>query len=141
MRRGRRVRAGAGAGILLVLSVAVAVAGCGSGDPAMPVVTAAAPSEAAGTPGGGSPAADALSSPVDGILVAIDAQGFSDVRGFTLRTDAGRQVVFHLGTLENGAAFPPAHLAEHLATSSRVRVWFRTEGADLVVYRIEDAPA
>ena len=49
-------------------------------------------------------------------------------------------MTFKIGTLENGAEFPPGHLAEHLATSSPVRVYFRAEGPDLVVYRLEDAP-
>ena len=59
---------------------------------------------------------------------------------FTLRTNSGQQVTFRIGTLENGDLFPPGHLAEHLATSSPVRVFFRQDGADLVAYRLEDAP-
>ena len=49
---------------------------------------------------------------------------------------AGARVV---GTLENGVEFPPGHLAEHLASSSPLRVFFRPEGDRLVVYRLEDA--
>jgi hypothetical protein len=65
----------------------------------------------------------------------------SDVSGFTLRLATGRQITFRLGKLENGAEFPPGHLAEHMATSAPIRVYFRPQGSDLVVYRIEDAPA
>ena len=74
-----------------------------------------------------------------GVLVKIDSQGLTKVRGFTLRTDAGAEIAFTIGTLENGAEFPPGHLAEHMATSSPVRVFFRDEAGTLVVYRIEDA--
>lgn len=87
-----------------------------------------------------SAATDAVpTSPVDGVLIHVDAQGLSEVSGFTLRLATGRQITFRLGTLENGDQFPPGHLAEHMATSVPIRVWFRTDGADLVVYRIEDA--
>ena len=43
-----------------------------------------------------------------------------------------------IGILENGAQFPPGHLAEHMANASPVRVFFRDEGGQLVVYRLED---
>jgi len=49
--------------------------------------------------------------------------------------------VFAIGVLENGTGFPPGHLAEHMSTSSAVRVSFREENGSRVVYRIEDAPA
>ena len=74
-----------------------------------------------------------------GVLVKIDSQGLTKVRGFIVRTGAGAEIPFTIGTLENGAEFPPGHLAEHMATSSPVRVFFRDEDGTLVVYRIEDA--
>jgi hypothetical protein len=43
--------------------------------------------------------------------------------------------------LENPLDFPAAHLAEHVASSEPVRVYFRVEGSALVVYRLEDASA
>jgi hypothetical protein len=92
-------------------------------------------------PASGTPAAEALTSPVDGVLTHIDAAGLSEVTGFTLRLATGREVTFKIGILENGDQFPPGHLAEHLATSTPVRVYFRPDGPDLVVYRLEDAPA
>ncbi len=90
-------------------------------------------------PASGTPAVDAT-SPVDGILTDIDSEGLTKVTAFTIRTNDGQSITFKIGTLENGAEFPPGHLAEHLATSSPVRVYFRAEGPDLVVYRLEDAP-
>ena len=88
------------------------------------------------TPG----ASDQLpASPVTGILTGIESTGLTKVTGFSLRTADGREVSFRIGILENGAQFPPGHLAEHLATSSPVRVFFRVDGGHLVVYRLEDA--
>jgi hypothetical protein len=104
-------------------------AGCGpNATPATTPATAGAE---------GSPAT--LASPVTGVVVKIDSQGLTKVRGFTLRTDSGEEIPFTIGMLENGAEFPPGHLAEHMSTSSPVRVSFRDEAGTLVVYRIEDA--
>lgn len=85
-------------------------------------------------PGGSVPA-----SPVKGVVISVDSAGLADVRGFELRTSEGQVLAFSVGSLENGAEFPPGHLAEHVATSQPVRVFFRTAGAELVAYRIEDA--
>jgi hypothetical protein len=82
-----------------------------------------------------------IASPVDGIVVAVDASGLTNVRGFTLRASSGSAFGFTLGPLENATQFPPAHLAEHMASSSPVRVYFRVENGERVAYRLEDAPA
>lgn len=112
------------AGVVTV-ALATLLAACG----ASPVTTPSSPSDTA------VPA----SSPVIGRVVVVDSEGLSKVRGFTLRTDAGTELAFVIGSLENGAEFPPGHLAEHLATASPVRVFFRETGGARVVYRIEDA--
>jgi hypothetical protein len=80
-----------------------------------------------------------VTSPAEGVIVAVDATSLSDVRGFTLRTAGGAAFEFKLGVLENPTAFPPGHLAEHQATSAPVLVYFRIEGGERVVYRLEDA--
>jgi len=64
---------------------------------------------------------------VVGVIVGVEAQGLTDVRGFTLRD------------LENGTEFPPGHLVEHQATAEQVRVWYRDEGDRKVAIRLEDA--
>jgi hypothetical protein len=117
------------------LAVALVLVACGSGAPTPalgPVETGSlgAPSSG-GTVG--------LISPVVGVPVDIEAEGFTKVTAFTIRTDTGEQLRLLMGTLENGAEFPPNHLAEHLAGSTRVRAFFRGEGVDRVVYRLEDA--
>ncbi len=100
-----------------------------------PIVTASIVAPADGTPGA---TEQVPASPVTGILVKIDSSGLAAVAGFDLRLDDGRVLSFRIGTLENGDVFPPGHLAEHLATSAPVRVYFRVSGTELVVYRLED---
>ncbi len=117
--------------IAIAALVALALAGCGYDD--------AVPShDHAGSAAPGSPGA--LVSPVEGVPVDIEAEGFTQVTAFTIRTDDGRQLRFLLGPLENATQFPPTHLAEHLAGSTRIVVFFRPEGSDEVAYRLEDAP-
>jgi len=118
-----KLRRAAAAALLLVAAglLLATVAGCG-------------PATASPTPG--SPA-----SPIDGVVLAIDSSGLSQVHGFTLRTAAGQVLSFTLGNLENPTAFPPGHLAEHQANALPVRVYFVADGSGaLVVYRLEDAP-
>ena len=133
------IRARHGAATLAVaIALAMAVGSCAPSATSTPgpVGSGSIGSPLAETPGADDPVP---ASPVTGILVKIDASGLADVKGFTLRTADGRELAFRIGVLENGAVFPPGHLAEHLATSAAVRVFFRAEGGDLVVYRLEDA--
>jgi len=133
------------AAVLGLTAVLALVVACGpasgtNGPRATPGVDATsslAPAETA-TPG---PSEPALDSPVTGVLTHLDTAGLSAVAGFTMRLDDGREIAFKLGVLENGDQFPPGHLGEHLATAEPVRVFFRKNGRDLVVYRIEDAGA
>ena len=78
-------------------------------------------------------------SPVEGVVIAVDSTGLTDVAGFTLRIEGGSSVQFRLGRLENPTEFSPGHLKEHQATATPVRVFFRHEADQLVVYRLEDA--
>lgn len=75
-----------------------------------------------------------------GVVVAVDAQGLTDVRGFSLRTGDGRTIDFRVGRLENAAEFPPAHLSVHLADGFPVRVTFEMDGSQRVAVRLEDGP-
>ena len=121
---------------MLLVAAATVLAAC-SAAPATtpgPIATSSLSVPASGTPGA------EPTSPVDGVLTDIESEGLTKVTAFILRTSDGRSILFKIGTLENGAEFPPGHLAEHLATSLPVRVYFRAEGPDLVAYRLEDAP-
>jgi hypothetical protein len=77
---------------------------------------------------------------VDGVVVGVDSTGLANVSSFRLRTDDGRTLQFDLAALGNAVQFPPGHLAEHLANSVRVRVWYRNDGGRLMALWIEDAP-
>lgn len=112
--------------IAALLVAALALGACGSGTDSAPP--------------GSPPASVVLTSPVDGLLIKLDSEGLTKVTGFRLRTADGVEVPFRMGVLENGVEFPPGHLAEHMATTTRVRVFFRDEGGEHVVYRLEDAP-
>ena len=86
---------------------------------------------------GGAPPPDTTS--VEGVIVAVDAEGLGDVRSFDLRTTDGAVRTFGLAALENGVEFPPGHLVEHAATAQPVRVWYRTEAGEDLAIRLEDA--
>jgi hypothetical protein len=106
---------------LAALAIGAAVAACGSASPTI------------------APVASGLASPVEGVPIDIDAEGFSRVSSFVVRTAEGEQLRFAMGTLENAVDFPPNHLAEHLAASTRIRVFFRDENGVPTAYRLEDA--
>src|SRR5258705_10641849 len=53
-------------------------------------------------------------SPVEGVVVSVDASGLADVRGFLLRVSGGFAFDFRLGPLENTTELPPFHPSEHL---------------------------
>ena len=75
--------------------------------------------------GGGDPPSGPPDAPTqDGVVIQVDSAGLAAVSGFTLRTDDGRTLSFGLRDLRNGTRFPAGHLAEHLATSQRIRVWY-----------------
>ena len=92
-----------------------------------------------GVAGGSAPGAPLGTTSADGVVVAVDAAGLGDVRGFTLREDGGSLLGFRL-ELADPTHFPPGHLAEHQATAEPVRVWYRMDGSALVAVRIDDLP-
>jgi hypothetical protein len=119
----------AGIGLLFA---ALLMAACGPATTATPPITAGPTA---------SPAVELPASPVDGVIIAVDATSLSDVRGFTLLLADGRRISFTLGALENPTEFPPGHLKEHMATSEPIRVYFRVQDGVPVVYRLGDAAA
>jgi hypothetical protein len=75
-----------------------------------------------------------------GVVVAVEATSLTSVQGFSIRTTDGRTMDFRVGKLENGAVFPPGHLAEHRVSLVPIRVTYIDEGGRPVAIRIEDAP-
>jgi hypothetical protein len=132
---GRFARAAVG------LVVAVMVASCAGGPSPSASTAGSAGSPAATAPSSADAASSASvpASPVVGVVIKVDSAGLDKVSGFRLRTNDGQTLALSIGVLENGAEFPPGHLAEHLATAQPVKVWFRDQDGALLVYRIEDA--
>ena len=104
---------------------------------ALPAVTGACEPGAPSIPT--TAASGAITSPVEGVVIDVDAAGLTEVSAFTLRTAAGDELQFTVGELENPVDFPPSHLATHLADAAPVRVFFRSDGEALVALRLEDA--
>jgi hypothetical protein len=92
-----------------------------------------------GGAGRGDPNTPPNAEQVTGVIVNVESEGLTDVRGFTIRTDGNVDMAFVLDRLENGVDFPPGHLVEHQAASSPIRVWYRTEGGVNYAIRLEDA--
>jgi len=124
--------------LLAAVLVAILVAGCAGATETPPPAAFTPPPAKSVTPG---PSASEIpGSPVAGIVTSVDASGLTQVKGFTLRSVAGEDLTFAMGTLENGDEFPPGHLTEHMASADPILVYFRASDGKLVVYRLEDAP-
>jgi hypothetical protein len=78
---------------------------------------------------------------LDGVVVQVESLGVGTVSGFTLRSRDGRTLRFGLAEQRNAAEFAPGHLAEHVATSTPVRVWYREAPSGFEALWLEDAPA
>lgn len=85
-------------------------------------------------------ACEAAGSTAAGIVVDVEGTTVTDIQAFTLRTEAGKDVRFELGSLDlTNGAFPASHLREHMALASPVAVAYRAEGKRLVAFRLTDA--
>lgn len=78
-------------------------------------------------------------SPVVGVVIAVDSPSLGQVKGFVLRLPDASTVTLTMGPLENATQFSPSHLTEHMATSQPVRAFFVLDDGVPVVYRLEDA--
>jgi hypothetical protein len=75
---------------------------------------------------------------VTGVIVAVDGEGISSVRGFTLRRPDGELLAFSLAELADPSTFPPGHLIEHQATADPVLVRFRVDDGVRYAITLED---
>ncbi|MGE3271585.1 MAG: hypothetical protein AB7P40_22735 [Chloroflexota bacterium] len=73
-----------------------------------------------------------------GVVVEMQAASFSQVAGFTLRTDAGEDYEF---IVEGDIGFTPSHLRQHMLLGERVAVTAKSEADLRIATRVEDAPA
>ena len=77
-----------------------------------------------------------------GAVIAVDQASLTDVRSFTLRTDAGEILTFRVGDVSlAGGGFPANHLREHMATVSPVVVDYTDQDGERVAVRLTDAPS
>lgn len=78
-------------------------------------------------------------SPVEGVVIAVDSASLGQVSSFVLRLADASTLRLTVGQLENATEFSPSHLSEHMASSEKVRAFFRLANGVPVVYRLEDA--
>ncbi len=78
-------------------------------------------------------------SPIEGVVVAVDSPSLGQVSSFVLRLADASTLRLTVGQLENATEFSPSHLSEHMASSEKVRAFFRMENGAPMVYRLEDA--
>jgi hypothetical protein len=81
------------------------------------------------------------SSRVDGIVIAVDAPGLTQLNSFTLHTDDNRTLVFRPApecTRDVTHGCNGGHLNSHKLAASRVRVTYRQDGDTLLAESIED---
>jgi hypothetical protein len=82
---------------------------------------------------------DIRSSPIVGVVVAIDQVSLTQVNSFDLRTPDGKTIRLKVGALDNATQFSLSHLATHMATGVPIRAYYRLENGEPVVYHLEDA--
>ena len=80
-------------------------------------------------------------SPVEGVVVRIDAESLNDVNEIDILMPNGKKVTLSVGPLENALQFSPSHLAVHMATAQPIRAFYRITDGRPLIYRLEDAPA
>jgi hypothetical protein len=83
----------------------------------------------------GTPTAEAT-----GVVVAVDQQSVTEVSSFTLRTDAGEQIVFAVGVLDmSDGGFNAGHLREHMAGATPVTVHYTETEGERIATKLSDA--
>jgi hypothetical protein len=80
-------------------------------------------------------------SSATGVVIAADGPSAAYVDTFRLRTAAGEQLEFSVGTLDlSSGGLPAPHLREHLVSGEPITVYYSTDGGTLVAQRYIDAP-
>jgi hypothetical protein len=131
-------RRSAALGLAGAVVLGLVLAACGAAGDTPPPAAFTPPPRSSAAPAG-SAVEEVPDSPVVGTVTSIDSTGLTKVKGFSLRTVAGEDLTFVIGTLENGDEFPPGHLTDHMAATAPIYVYFRVENGTLVAYRLEDA--
>jgi hypothetical protein len=89
-----------------------------------------------------SPLATAQTQTVRGVLLDVTSTNLSQVDGFTLRADDGRELAFTVGPNFNANvshAMTPGHMRQHMALADPVLVNYREQDGKLVALSATDA--
>jgi hypothetical protein len=76
-----------------------------------------------------------------GIVIDVQSSSLTTLDTFSLRTNDGETLVFHVAPDANPdpqEAFVGGHLRSHLVAASQVKIYYREESGDLLAMRIED---
>ncbi len=77
---------------------------------------------------------------VEGLVTAVDQASVAKVNSFTLRTNAGEEIEFGVGTLDlTDGGFNAGHLREHMATGTPISVRFGVVEGLRTAVRLTDA--
>jgi hypothetical protein len=79
---------------------------------------------------------------VRGVLLEVQSQSIQRVDSFTLRTDAGQELMFVAATDFNAGTthvMSPGHMRQHMALADPVIVTYRDESGKLVALSATDA--
>ncbi|MDQ6675632.1 MAG: hypothetical protein M3069_33690 [Chloroflexota bacterium] len=82
------------------------------------------------------------SQTVRGVLLEVQSPGIQQLERFTLRTDAGREMVFVAAPDFNAGAshvMTPGHMRQHMALADPVVVTYRDENGTFVALSATDA--
>ncbi|TAL12866.1 MAG: hypothetical protein EPO00_01385 [Chloroflexota bacterium] len=75
-----------------------------------------------------------------GIVIAVDQPSITQVNSFTLRTDAGAELVFGVGPLDlTDGGFNAGHLREHMTTGTAINVAFEVAESRPIATKLTDA--
>ena len=78
---------------------------------------------------------------VEGIITAVEAEGLTQIDSFTMRTNDGETLVFHIAPdarPDPEEGFVPGHLRSHAVAAEQVRVYYREENGELLATRLVD---
>jgi hypothetical protein len=87
------------------------------------------------------PPAAAQTQTVRGVLLDVVSPGIQQVNSFTLRTDAGEEMMFVTAPDFNAGAthvMTPGHMRQHMALADPVSVTYRVENGQLVALSATD---
>ena len=80
------------------------------------------------------------SQTVVGVITSVDAPTLTQLNSFTLHTDDGRTLVFHIApeATRQQHGFVGGHLRAHLLAANKVEITYRTEGDELLALELRD---